>query len=223
MSKRTHILIFLIFSTLPLTNLIAQDSTKSKHSLQEGKRALIFQVTNNFSLNSFNGSVFSYKKQLSQKKAMRTGLSLNTRLNWADYPDDADERSDANTNFQIFLRNTWLNYINPESDIKFFYGYGPGVNFGYGKFERDDINRNQLDRNYTYGISAIGYMGVEWFFNSSMSLHAEYHSSLDFSYNKQIREIDFTDETMMDLRNEQNSSGIELSGNNVRFGLSVYF
>lgn len=72
-----------------------------------------------------------------------------------------------------------------------------------------------------YGISAIGYTGVEWFFHSSMSLHAEYRGSfrVDHKRDKQTTEMDGSEETDSTM----NSTSFRFGGEGVRFGLSVFF
>ena len=81
---------------------------------------------------------------------------------------------------------------NPDSEIRFNYSYDRG----------------------------IGYAGVEWFFHSSMSLHAEYRGAIRLSHRRAKRT---TESNSVEDTNRNNGTSFSLGGNGVRFGLSVYF
>ncbi|HEX6981548.1 MAG TPA: hypothetical protein VF181_02200 [Balneolaceae bacterium] len=203
---------------LPLSIVQAQD-TITTDPLQSGSKALQFQISDNFNLNSFSGTTFSYKWHLSDVRAKRIGFSFNNRYTWRSFPDsDNEEISSLDLNFGIDY--TWMNYTNPDSDIKFFYGYGPGVDFGFDKSVQEENGVKRTSQASFYGIAGIGYAGVEWFFQSSMSLHAEYRATVQINHRheKNITELNGNEEV-----NKINSTSISLGGNGVRFGLSVYF
>jgi hypothetical protein len=209
----------LITSILMISHVQAQES-ENLSPLQEGSRALQFQISENFNLESFSGTVFSYKRQLSDQKATRIGLSLSSQYAVTDYPDAINDQNNSIMHFNLGLSYSTMNYINPDSEIKFYYGYGPGVNFGYNRTVQDETNSKIINRSSLYGISGIGYTGVEWFFHSSMSLHAEYQSSIRLNHRriKQTNEQNATDNST-----RTNSTVFSLGGDGVKFGLSVYF
>src|SRR5699024_10398661 len=119
-------------------------------------------------------------------------------------------QNDSNLNVYLAASYTWMNYINPENDIKFYYGYGPGINVGYAHTESGDTMIEDVTTTQ-YGIAALGYAGVEWFFHKSMSIHAEYGASLRFK----MRKIDGIQETEDKI--------FRFGGDGVKLGISAYF
>ncbi len=73
--KLTSFLVILTIS-LPVMNLFAGDDSTDDAQFVE-KRALLFQISNNFTLKSFQGSVISYQKWVSDNKSIRWGISLS--------------------------------------------------------------------------------------------------------------------------------------------------
>ena len=217
----TKRLLFITLLSPLLTFTIAQaQDTKQSSPLAEGSTALQFKISEYFNLNSFSGTLFSYKRHLSEDRANRIGLNLNTRYTTSDFPDNENEREDSVADISLGIEYTRMHYTNPDSEIKFYYGYGPAVNFGYDRSVRDQTNSESERQTTSYGISGIGYAGVEWFFHSSMSLHAEYLGSIRVTHRrtKVTTESNVTDDT-----NRTNTTSFSLRGNGVRFGLSVYF
>jgi len=217
----TKKLLFTAFITSLLTLSIAHgQENESPLPMQEGSKALQFQISDNFNLSSFSGSVFSYKRHISEVRANRIGLNLTSRYSMAKYPDSEIERDDTDLGFQLGIEFTRMHYTDPNAEIKFYYGYGPGINVGLNRIVRNQANTTNTIRDAHYGISGIGYAGVEWFFHSSMSLHAEFRGSIQLNHRraKQSREEEFSEES-----NRNNRTTVTLGGDGVRFGLSVYF
>ena len=213
--------IFLFMIFMPISILQAQEKTDSDPSpLQPGSKALLFQISDNFNLESFSGSTISYKRQVSDDRARRIGLNFSNRYSWSDFPENDDDREGSDLDVNIGIDYTWMRYTNPDSEIKFFYGYGPGINFGIDRNVQKLRVRDDTRRTLYYGIEGIGYAGVEWFFQSSMSLHAEYRGSVSIG---QIREKNTADVNGNETVTERNSTTIQFGGDGVRFGLSVYF
>ncbi|WP_157621403.1 hypothetical protein [Salisaeta longa] len=192
----------------------------STTSLQPGATALQFQISNNFDLDSFSGTAFSYKQQLSEDRARRIGVSLDNSYRRTNLSENADDLERSSLDLGVGIDYTWMHYTNPDQDIKFFYGYGPGVNVGVRR-QTDTRDTSEETRQVTsYGVSGIGYAGVEWFFQPAMSLHAEYRGSLEVNHTREERELEGNG---MREVSEINTTTIRLGGNGVRFGLSVYF
>jgi len=208
--------ILLIF--LPFSLSLAQQEKSNDNPLATNSKALQFQISDNFNLASFSGSVISYKWQLSENRAKRIGVSLNNQFVTQDFPDaDRDENT---LFFNTSVEYTWLNYTDPTSDIKFYYGYGPVVSFRFNRNETDDENTNSTSRDVWYGAGATGFAGGEWFFHSSMSLHAEYRAGVQVLHQRFSRDIE---DSLGDEDINEYSTIISFGGNGVRFGLSIYF
>lgn len=215
--KHLYKLLSLVFILMISSTVSAQD-----HSLKEGARALQFQINNNFSLSSFSGSTFSYKRQISEYKAHRISLSLQNSLTNSNEVDSPNEEESLHLDSNISTSFTWMNYINPEKDFKFYYGYGPGLHFGYDSDEYETSNSLISRTNLNWGISGYGYSGVEWFFHPSISLHAEYTASVRANFG--TREDIKKDKQSGDKNTDKfKDNTFSLGGNGVRFGLSVYF
>ncbi|MCH8495123.1 MAG: hypothetical protein LAT57_05760 [Balneolales bacterium] len=217
-TKVSTVLILII--TIPICFVYGQDSDNS-HSLQRGSKALQFEISNNFTLSSFTGSVISYKYHVSDNQARRIGLSLNNSYIERDLPESETEYKNDQLDVSLGVEYTWLNYTQPDSDMKFYYGYGPRINVGYVMRDQvfgersTDMKRNML------GVAGIGYAGVEWFFKSSMSLHAEYRMSAQVNYYSERNRIEIEGEGTDSSKNTITT--FTLNGDGVRFGLSVYF
>lgn len=218
-SSGTIIALF-IFLILPLVSN-AQDTTAVYSHLGKGNSALQFQVNSNFTLKSFSGTLISFQKILSQKNAVRWGLSLNGSFQKV--------RSDSITpkkkgNFGVTITMNYLWYAHLQHRIRFYYGLGPMVSFGYQnnwQYASDSKLKTQtVQTDESVGIE--GVVGVEWFVNNHISLIAEYlplvtiqhsfnvwrsHNGVDGSH-----ERDGTTTYVIDLRAEP-----------VRFGVSLYF
>jgi len=216
---RRFLFIALLSPLLTLSTVQAQNSDDTL-PLQEGSKALQFQISDNFNLNSFSGTLVSYKSHLSEDRANRVGLSLNSRFTISAFPDDDNEREDSDTDIILGMEYTRMHYTNPDSEIKFYYGYGPGINFKYGRTVVDQTNSESIIQSALYGISGIGYAGVEWFFHSSISLHAEYRGAIQVNHRRVKRT---TESNSVEDTNRNNGTSFSLGGDGVRFGLSVYF
>ena len=210
---RLTALTILIF-VISLTAANAQQAPPS-HSLSEGANALQFQVTNGLSLDSFYGTALSFKKQLSNARANRIGITFQNNYSWTTYPDSEQDSSGISLNFA--LNYTWMNYVNPDHAVKFYYGYGPEISLSYRRAsEFREIGGRSINKGARYGISGLAFTGIEWFFQSSLSLHAEYIGSLLLYYSNNKLSSD-------SFHTRHSQKGITLSGNGVRVGISAYF
>lgn len=213
---KTFILVFIVSSVLSASVLHAQQAD-SVQTLQPGDHALQFQITENFDLSSFSGTLISYKYQKTRSKAARIGVSINGLIEDGEFSDPTEETDNLDLRFNLGLSYTWMHYVNPDAEIKFYYGYGPGVNIGYNKSELEDENRSSTIKRSRFGIAGIGYTGVEWFFSELMSIHAEYGASVRFIYIKSENNIS------NGPQRESTKKAVRFGGDGVRFGISVHF
>lgn len=211
MHKNIYKIIVLISAFFILNTVVAYGQDVQ---LSDSSKALQFQITEDFVPSSFSGSILSYKWHVSADEARRLGVSLN-----ADYLTrelNAPQRSDKTTNssnINLSVVFSWMHYINPEAEVKFYFGYGPTLSYGYRKaqIEQENGTKQEVTTN-RYAIGALGYAGVEWFFLDSMSLHAEYGASIRYRYTNSDHNT-----------YESNTKGLHLGGDGVKFGISVYF
>lgn len=230
-----YIILFIAINCLPDTSLFAQEN-KMENSLETGAWALQFQISRNFTLSRFEGSVISAKRHFSDKKSLRFGLSLNASISDAEqnskqFTSDtlrqiltADSDSDVQN---IELNVQYLFYPSPEKEINLFLGVGPMVGFNRSNSETGsergtpnpvESTSQRTSKRWSLGISAN--LGAEWFATKNISFLAEYGLSLNYIWVKDSR----TDKTAGIVTEAENKSKIlNLSATSVKFGLSVYF
>ncbi len=187
----------------------AQES-KQVNSLKKGNWAIQFQINDNFSLSSFQGSSISAKYHFSNKKALRFGLTLSG--GFSDKNGDVlIESSTNNQNIGISTQYTIYPAVNKE--VNFFFGFGPNVVLVHTNTESkyQNTQTNIEDTHWSIGVSGI--VGVEWFVKRSISFLAEYSSSFNYNSDKRKDSHD----------NESHTKSYDLNSKSVKFGLSLYF
>jgi hypothetical protein len=213
-----------IFSFL-ITNTIFSQTTSHLDSL-EGKFALQFQITENFSLSNFQGTVFSGKYNFSNRDAIRVGISVSFSDSKSDGTNTRPDTNLVNTSsndanrFNIVLNAQYLYSLTSINDIGFFIGLGPFLKYENNRYEQistyEQNSDVRIETSKYYGVGLDVISGVEWMFNKSMSLSAEYG----------LRCIYLSGEVVDDrevYRHERNESNFYITGDNVKFGISVYF
>lgn len=192
----------------------------------DGKFALQFQISDNFNLTNFQGTTFSGKYHLGKRDAVRLGLSLDFgdseldgQTNQFDTVNVAKINATQNS-FGFNVKAQYIKYLIETNTVAFFSGVGPF--FSYNETTNktnsegtpEDKNyRNSADQ-YSLGLDLL--LGVEWFFTKNMSLSAEYglkfmYRSRTNSYNSEI------------IAGSTNETSYSITGNDINFGISVYF
>jgi len=190
----------------------AEDTTYNKNSLENGKWALQFGISDNLTLSNFNGATLSVKRQLSDKSALR--LSFKGNYKWVGYD---------NFNFYVYeyLLFTadllYMYYLNP-SDLINIYGYA-GAGYSREYLYDNGYIRDGYRNTFEYSIGPSIGAGAEYFVFKSMSVFAEYN--FDFRFGKK----DFYENGIISSANPiyKTLNINEFIYDNVKFGLSVYF
>ena len=219
-------IISLLFFFIVFTKVCFPQNESYLDSL-DGKFALQFQISDNFNLTNFQGTTFSGKYHFSKRDAIRLGLSLDfgksdadAETNQFDSVTVAEVNYNSN-NFSITFRSQYIRYFVETDGIAFYGGTGPFVTYSTSTNESettgspDDKYYKDTNDNFILGVDFIA--GVEWFFIKNMSLSAEY--GFNFSYRSRTakREVD------NGLYSNSNEKLYRLSGNDINFGISVYF
>ncbi len=215
---------FILITLMISTTGFAQ-STSYLDSL-DGKFALQFQITENFSLSDFQGAILSGKYHFSKRDAIRLGFSL--------IADNSDAESGTNridtTNFVTlerernsfgFTLNTqYIRYLRGTDDISFFAGGGPSFSYQTSTTETKPnnlVNEEGARKTTDYYILGLDVLlGVEWWFHKYMSLSAEYGMKFYYRTFNSKEEIGA-------VINKVEEDYLKLSANNIRFGITVYF
>lgn len=235
------IVLFLAFTGWQLN---AQTQTLSSENLSDSSRALQFQIGSDFSLSSFQGSVFSYMQHINKEAALRFGLSVsvggfnadNSMNDFSIIGDSLYERSleNADKKSSSFQVNAQLiRYFNPGGKLLLYGGAGPFLRYEYSTEKREITSKvpyttptNSLVKSkselkyslWTPGI--MGVLGVEWFASKGISFMAEYGLQAAYTWSKGENTTK-SDISIRTTSSKQNGWG--LYGNSVKFGLSLYF
>ena len=224
--KKYHLIYFfsLLFFILSLVSTTTAQ-TSYLDSL-DGKFALQFQISENFTLTNFQGATLSGKYHLGKRSAIRLGLSLNFDDSDSDreitLSDTLNYHENAETNSVGFtISSQYLNYLVRTDDIGFYLGAGPTIGFGNSESEFKSVSFDSTINTgsgsadfFTIGLDAI--LGVEWSFHKDMTLSAEY--GMKFYYTHRNEKLDSTETNY-----ERTIDSYRLTQNYVNFGISVYF
>jgi opacity protein-like surface antigen len=223
--KKYHLIYFFSLLFFILSLLSTSSAQTSYLDSLDGKFALQFQISENFTLTNFQGAILSGKYQLGKRSAIRLGLSLyfddSSFDREATFIDTLSLQSKAKTNSIGFTVNSqYIAYLVSTTDIGFYLGAGPAFSFGNSDATTEILD-NSIDQkgtssSDTYSIGLDGIAGVEWSFYKNMSLSAEY--GIKFYYYH--RTDKFEDEEIVDERTNEST---KLTANYINFGITVYF
>lgn len=245
-SNFQYLFLLLIVPMIISPRLFAQNSGERKEiaapRMKNGTWALQFQISQNFTLSDFQGSVLSLKKHLSAKTAIRLGIGIDIQTSdennefrrfLADTLSVSSNTDDNKDTHSINLATQFLYYPSSNNRIKPYWGAGPFIQYGHFKRDKNGQNDLTMDRfvenrdrsDWEFGVSTL--IGVEWFVTSKISLLAEYgisfaHFAID---TREVTRQIPNDPALAELRteNQNNSDGFIIRALPVRFGLSVYW
>jgi outer membrane protein W len=234
--KRVLFLIMISMSLYIYTQ--AQDSSSERNSLKEGAWALQFGIAGNLTLTSFQGTTMAVKYQLSDRTAIRGGITISANTNNGNSSADEDTSNSADAiNVSFVLQYLW--YVNPSGPIHFYVGVGPSVAYSYShnslNYSSPDVQNGQLywdqysnaSNSHQWMAGGIGVAGVEWFASQWLSLRAEYSEGIQYQWHSMNSTSDVSSTNTDYLPNNYSSSGTTkgwtLSSSGVSFGLNVYW
>jgi hypothetical protein len=249
MNRRTHVTLLLILASFMVwINSLAQNQPSDSTFLREGLWALQFGISSNFTLSSIQGTTFAVKYQLSDRNAIRAGVTLSGNISngnssatgaIADTGYGSVPGSSSGNSATITFVAEYLWYINPSGPIHFFVGLGPYISYyhynntsdnsyfytsnnqGYWQRSMSSSNTNQ------WAFGPAGVAGVEWFTTRWFSLHAEYNDGVQYQWNSQSSKSDNTATILgyipVHRENSSTSKGWNVSSSSVSFGLNVYW
>lgn len=221
--KMKYLLQVIVMLTLFSTNIFSQEIEEEKYSPKE-KFALQFQISDNFTLSSFQGSTFSGKYHFENEDAVRIGFSVygfsgeNRTVNV--FEPEATTVTNALNTFSFGIRCDYLFYYRSFSNSFIYFGGGP-----FYSTRNQEINESvlhDLDTKISdidsqkYGAHIV--FGVEWFPTKFIGISAEY--GYEFYREKTERKIQYevADGSIFGEEESRNAAA-----NSVLFGLSVYF
>ena len=232
---RTTKFALVLFAFLAAIVAIPSAASARENSLKKGKWALQFKVNNLINLSSFQGSTLSIKKHTSDRAAWRLGFTLhfNVRNESTEvliYSTNAPGHNDL-TDITFRISAQKILYVNPQSDINFFWGFGPLYSYRYFLSDSDNntsdgqFQQRFWREDHTWLLGLTGIIGVEWFATKRISFLAEYETSASYSERSQrvIRRRVTSGNVNYNLDTTNKLNEVKLSSSQVKFGLSVYF
>ena len=199
-------------------------SAQYKSPFAKGTKALLFQISNNFTLRSFEGGLISFKRHFSEKNAIRIGVSFSGHHDEDEYkrvsnpPDSMNYRNKSIESFvSTSVYGTFIRYIIQKRTIKSYFGIGLSAGYDH-RFHSNDGYDPGMN---TWIFGPLGVFGVEWFPHSSISFSAEYNFAGNIYFGKGYTSFS-EDSSGKIYKNRTKTFGYGFGQQNVRFGLSVY-
>lgn len=221
----------LLWILVPCSNTQTKNPAEKVNSLQGGRWAVQFQVGSNFTLSSFEGATVYLKSQFSPRLALRLGVGAGghideQKLNYQQYGGSSEtDIPTKNNSISVTVTMKLLYYFNPKSRLNVFLGLGPVGTYAYTYDERynsniSTVNYSESDE-WSGGLN--GVLGCEFFPLRFLSFLAEY--SVTATYGKGTNNSSERDYYTGEIREYYNTkyTELKLTGNTVRFGLSLYF
>ena len=198
----------------------AQDTLAERNSLKAGMWAMQFGIASNFTLTSFQGSTIAFKYQLSEKNAIRAGLTINGRTSngttttsgsVADTSIGSIPGNNSSDAATVSLIVQYLWYMNPNGPVHLYFGVGPTISYSYSQSSSSNFyleNGDYTDSVYHYfgyweqsvytsksiqwGIGATGTAGVEWFACPWLLIRAEYNEGIQYVWRSNMSSNDYS-------------------------------
>ena len=253
MNSRLWVLLSVLIgcTSLPLYAQTSVDSTEA--GVKKGTWAMQFQVIRDATIQAFDGASIAGKYHVTDQSALRMsivvartdstedGESLDERLAPIDPRFDNFRRSagrNGGDRWFLDVALVYLKYIKPATSIRMYLGAGPGFSMDLSRssgtgsivnFNRQDnatlvlINR---DSEEMWGSGLHFIIGAEWFVLPRISLLAEYNTEAFYSVHTTVMEsrVNRADPVGVSISSlEEKERLFTISGQPVRFGLSVYF
>lgn len=197
---------------------VRADDTSNVQSVQDSSKkwALQFSIEDKFQLEAFNGGSLSLKRQSSERRAWRLGVSTRVESTWLDNLSGSQERDD----FTVVLALPYdrLFYPRPGGPVDFYYGFGLRPSWSHWRIEtRSNGQTSSRSERDDLGVGITFTLGVEWQFTESLSLLGEYGSIIQYIWSRR------EDRSPTSGIRGQDSDVIKLDWERVRFGLTAYW
>lgn len=137
--------------------------------LEEGARALLFQVGPDLNLLGLDGGTISYKRHASEERAVRLGVTVSGTVD-VDFDSDTDRE-------QLSVQATALSlrYRRSRTPVYLYTGFGPTG--GVQVFRADGVG-NPSDAVLDLRAGLAGVVGVEWIVAEAIGITGEFGQEL---------------------------------------------
>jgi hypothetical protein len=188
-------LVSVLFATAVAAQTPPVAAPARANSLAPGAWAVQFQVENDFTLEPFNGTMISLKRQFTSHSALRLGVGLDLSATDEDEYvatsiDDtlaASRSLDDDVENQVFrLDLLYVRYPDPAAAVNWYWGAGPSMRYQHNESTSNGLYDDSRAITYhsqseSWSLGALGCLGAEWFAGKNVSLHAEYYVTLYYT------------------------------------------
>lgn len=216
-------------------------------SFQGGIISAMYQLTKRRALRlGVSGSARSDDQDGTETSSEETDRLAQPEQNTlAERDETVDGRLEA---YSLGVETQLIRYLPNDTAIKPYWGYGPMMNYSYSESrtsresenprevnERNDTSRSatiQRQERTTWAWGAQGIFGVEWLMHPQISLLAEYGLRAAYVVLRTEQTVSTSQEDRLNAErfirltqqtNTSRTDGWRISGEAVRFGVSVYF
>jgi len=236
-------LVVLLLPTPPAQAQSENDTTARDHppALQKGGWGLQYEATSlDGALSGFQGSLFSGRYHLSDRQALRVGISVNASTGDEEEvnelrrdtlaTDRVERRSEQD--FQDYaLSAEYVHYVRPTDQLFVYAGVGPRVGYDESRQEQTipDQGGSKSEKTVVeqtmYRVGLTGALGVEWFVHPHISLSVEYPLAAEYIN----RDEESTSRLVENGSVEREQTGTtetdryEIGGETVRIGVTFSF
>ncbi|MGO9482423.1 MAG: outer membrane beta-barrel protein [Candidatus Kryptoniota bacterium] len=249
---RSGLLFLILISISVSASAQTQDTSSERNSLKAGACALQFGIASNFTLTSIQGSTIAFKYQLSDRNAIRGGITISGStsngsttvtgsVEDTSYGSKPESSTSDAASISLVLQYLW--YINPAGPVHFYLGAGPSASYSYSRSSLDNFNldifyngsndqgvweqETNTSYNHQWGVGATGVAGVEWFACPWLSIRAEYSEGIAYQWRPSSST---SAETYINYSNPPSynstsgtTKGWSLSSSGVSFGANIYW
>jgi hypothetical protein len=226
----SQIMFLAVAVSLSTGNTYSQDdSVKANNSLKDGAWALQFQISDNFTLRSFQGATISVKKHCTNRSAVRVGISgefsFSAATNfYSDTSFASETEAGGSNNLSYSIVGQYLFYPNPTASFNFFFGCGPTLSLTRSNYTANvSESLDRVEKTNRWGLGVAGAVGVEWFVLNELSFHTEYGAAIRHTWYEQSSETRLIENERVVSKNGRRVKTWDFVSNGVKFGLSVYF
>ncbi len=197
------------------------------------KWALQFALKSNFTLGSFQGSLFSGRFYFSPRHAIQLGLSgnLDTKNSTREVlRDDStytpEEGSVKNISTGVVIQYLWISH--PVQRLRSILGLGPSVNY---KLDGREFTVYSIYNNYSYKnrvqliieTTITGLIGFEWALKENIWLTVFYRNQLGYRWVTVMVEVERWSNGQQEFYSKDTNKerGVVFRNNGVFLGLTI--
>jgi len=214
-----------MFQILMYLSVYSQNFDSSCNSLQKHKWAVQFAVNGDFSIGAIDGLMFSLKRHLSSKSALRFGIGFSGNAGHSDDIDNGFSTTEKGNFENINLVCSYLYYFNPKGILNIYFGAGPRLSYQHSYRESPDyefLYLTDYSKSNTWSAGVQATFGAECFPLKYLSFFAEYTAYGEFQRST-FSGNEYNESSNQVINKSGSTTGWRIEANTARLGISLYF